>query len=608
MRGWMRLTGSLAAAAVVCTIGLAAQRGPAPGGDGLLVGQVIDADSGRPLAQAVVWLGGPPTPAGAVTQTVPTRILTGSDGRFVFRGLAPGSYTVSADKNGYLPGSSGRRQPQGTARAIAMPANGRIGDIVVRMWRAASLSGRVSDESGEPLVRVRVGVFRKVIVGGRPTFSVAQQLVTDDRGMYRAGNLSPGEYLVAMTAPVLAFPSAMLNEVSPPGGRGGNWPRAAVMGDFLVRLDPGIPTPPPITDGRFRTYPPTFHPGTPSALQASVIRLRAGEDFGGVDIQLEPTGMAAVRGQIVGPDVMTAPVLQLVRADSDAVVADMPGALTAASADGGFTFPSVPDGSYTLRIAGVAQNAVSPATAQTLLWAADPVVVSGQDVSVTIVLREGVRIRGHVEFDGTRMQPNPGVLRQIPVAVEPAYSASMPSTPGVISSSSTRVDASGAFTMPGVPGGSYVVRVTNSPQGWMFAGAFAGGRDISSSPIDILSDLDGVVLRFTDRWTGLQGTVRDARGMPDASATVLVFPLDPSEWEGYGPSPRRLRLAASSSTGSYAVDPLPTGDYYAIAVADEPIEWRDRSVLQTLSRSATRVHVRADGKTTLDLRTRAVSQ
>jgi hypothetical protein len=603
MRGRMRLPGSLAAAAVVCTIGLAAQRGPGPSGDGLLVGQVVDAASGRPLSQAVVWLGGLPSPAGAIAQAVPTRVLTGSDGRFVFRNLPPGSYTVTASRSGYLPGGSGRRQPQGSLRAIAMPANGRVGDVVVRMWKAASLSGRVADESGEPLVRVQVGVLRKTTVGGRATFTLAQQFVTDDRGMYRAGGLAPGDYLVAMTAPVMAFPAAMTAELPRPGGRGGMSARAVAMGDFLLQLGAGTPTPPPIEDGRFRTYPPTFHPGTPSALQAGVVTLRAGEAFGGVDIQLQPAGMAAVRGQIVGPDLMSSPVLQLVRTDSESLAREIPGALAPAAGGGAFVFPSVPDGEYTLRVLAIGQAAAS----QILLWAADPVVISGQDVEVTLVLREGVRIRGHVQFDGTRLEPNPGVLRQIPVSVEPAYGGSL-STPGVISTSSTRVEASGAFTTPGVPGGSYVVRVTNSPQGWMFAGAFSGGRDISSSPIDILSDLDGVVLRFTDRWTGLQGTVRDARGQADPNATVLVFPLDPSEWEGYGPSPRRLRLAHPSAAGSYAVDPLPPGDYYAIAVAEEPIEWRDPSVLDTLSRSATRVHVRADGKTTLDLRTRAVSQ
>jgi hypothetical protein len=598
----------MAAMAVASTAGLAAQRAPA--GDGLLVGQVVDAVSERPLAQAVVWLGGPPNPAGTIAQATPTRILTGSDGRFVFRGLPPGSYTVGANKSGYLPGSSGRRQPQGAARAIVIPANGRVGDVVVRMWKAASLSGRVSDESGEPLARVQVGVFRKIVSGGRATFTLGQQLMTDDRGMYRAGSLSPGEYLVAMTAPVVAFPAAMTSELPRPGERGGPSARAVAMGDFLMQLGAGMPTPPPVEDGRFRTYPPTFHPSTPSALQASVISLRAGEDFGGVDIQLQPTGMAAVRGEVVGPDVVAPPVLQLVRADSETLVPGMPGTLTPAATWGAFVFPSVPDGGYTLRAVSVMQGAatVTPGATPTLLWAAEPVVVSGQDVSVTVVLREGVRIRGHVQFDGARMEPNPGVLRQIPVSVEPAYGEPMLPTSNVIRTSSAQVDASGAFTTPGVPGGSYVVRVTNSPQGWMFAGAFSGGRDISSSPVDILSDLDGVILRFTDRWTGLQGTVRDARGQPDANATVLAFPLDPSEWEGYGPMPRRLRLATATSTGSYAVDPLPPGDYYAIAVAEEPIEWRDRSVLETLSRSATRVHVRADGKTTLDLRTRTVSR
>ncbi len=55
---------------------------PPQRGTGLVVGQVVDAGSGRPVAGAIVILG-PPTSAAP-------RVLTGGDGRFVFRDLRRG--------------------------------------------------------------------------------------------------------------------------------------------------------------------------------------------------------------------------------------------------------------------------------------------------------------------------------------------------------------------------------------------------------------------------------------------------------------------------------------------------------------------------------------
>jgi hypothetical protein len=596
---------ALAVLAVASTVAFGAQRGPAS--DGLIVGQVIDATTSRPIGQAVVGLGGAPVASrGAPPAAAPTRILTGSDGRFVFRDLPPGSYTVRADKAGYLAGASGQRTPGGAARPVPLPAGGRSGDVVVRMWKAATIAGMVMDEAGEALVRVEVGVFRRTTVGGRPQFTAAGQATTDDRGSFRFGNLSPGDYLVGTTAAPLAMPLSLVREFARThGGAGHGFGAGMQVGDFVIQFRGGHPVPPPLVAGRLRVYPQSFYPGSESPAGALTVTLAAGETRSGIDLHVRPSTASAVRGRIVGPVAAGSPVLQLARADSVDYVPELQGGTTAVDERGEFFFPTVTEGSYVLRVvaATVAGEFVSPAAGQ-ILWAHTPVVVAGESVNdVTVVLRDGLSVRGHVEFAGSR--PPVGPLPPIPVAVEPAYGARAASTGGSTGLFTIRTNASGAFATPsGLPGGTYVVRVTNSPAGWMFKGAMYGGRDISSSGIELTSDVSGVVLEFTDRWTGLQGTVRDARAQPDGEATVFAFPYDPSEWTAYGPSPRRLRTARTSSAGTYAIDPLPPGDYYVIALADEPSDWRDPSVLEMLSGSAMRVHVHADGKTTLDLRTR----
>ena len=66
-------------------------------GTGLVVGQVVDAASGRPVAGAIVGISG--------GSNAPSRVLTGSDGRFVFRDLGRAAYNITATKPGYADGA-----------------------------------------------------------------------------------------------------------------------------------------------------------------------------------------------------------------------------------------------------------------------------------------------------------------------------------------------------------------------------------------------------------------------------------------------------------------------------------------------------------------------
>jgi hypothetical protein len=593
-----RLGVLLVSAALAATAGLAAQR-TSPAINGLIVGQVVDARTGRAVSGATVWLGGAPNAAGVVRQAIPTRILTGADGRFLFAGLAAGRYLVVAGKSGYIAES-----PDAPPPTVILNTETPAVEVAIQLARAAAIGGTIQDEAGEPLVRVAVTALRKAVVGGRPQFTQAGNSMTDDRGAYRISNLRPGEYLVAASSPPRAFSREIAREFKQHGGEGHSMGPLLQLEDFVLQLGGGAPLPPPPADGRLQVYPQAFYPGVDSASQAGVITLGSGDEFGSADLALRPSDVTSVRGQVLGPELTATPLLALIRADSESLAPTLSAVIAPAQKGGSFLFPAVPAGDYVLKVMAMTQEGTMwRKPGEAVVWASFPLTVGSEPLEdVGVPLRPGLRVRGSMQFTGGVGMPGAGVLQRVPVAAQPAFGQVILSSMGDSSMITARASGTGTFDIAGLPGGTYIVRVTNSPPGWMFKGAYYGGRDISTEPIEISSDIDGVVIEFTDRWTGLQGSVRDAA---NTNAVVLVFPAERNAWEGYGTAPRRLRSAPVSPTGAYVVDSLPPGDYYAVARPSADVgEWRDPLALDALARSATRVTVRDDSKTTLDLRMR----
>ena len=568
---------------------------------GLVVGQVVDAESGRPISGAIVVLAGP-SPAGGGPHP---RILTGSDGRFVYRGLRRGAYHVYANRAGFVQGAYGRTRPGGPARPLSLADGERTGDVLVRLWRHASISGTVVDEAGEHLIGVRVQAYRRTIVSGRQRFVSAGTGLTDDRGIYRIGGLTPGDYIVGAASRHAAVPLAETGRRPAPG-----LPRAEADGaaamiqvrDAGYVIGGGTPTPPPSTDGRMTIYPATFHPDAHGADAALVIALRAGMEFQSADLQLRPAPAVSVSGHVVGPDgPVTMTALRLVSAQAAEVALGGDGTTTRTDRAGRFTFPVVPQGHYTLRLLrGAASGPRGTVPAVALIWAEVPVSVGLTDVEdLVIEAQPGLVIGGRVAFEAQgNVRPPP--LTSVSLAIEAADPDSM-----ILGAEHlpVRADVSGDFRSIPVPGGRYYVRVPNSPSGWMFKSATAGGRDVADTPMTVLADTLDVVVTFTNRWSGVHGFVQNAQG-PDPSAAVLVFPTDSSTWLSSGAHPRRVRMVRPGRTGDYSLN-LPPGEYYVIAVPDaQAADWGDHEFLDTLSRAATRIDIGEGERISRDLRTR----
>jgi hypothetical protein len=601
----------VAFAAVLCTVAIVSQAAPASAPPtGLIAGRVVEGLSSRPLAGAIVSL------FGAGLGTTP-RAMTNANGYFVFRQLTKGSYSLTASRPGYVDGAPGRRRPGGTSAPVQIEEGQRVADVVIPIWRHATISGTVTDDAGEPVIGAQVTAFQRRLVGGRTRIGRRSVAITDDRGVYRIASLEPGEYLVAFVWRDTSVPSSTAELLRT--GLTGSDPRVQQMvrerltlqpgvaivgsaaaiqvGKSVRDLPPGLPPPPP-SDSAVFIYPTQFYPGVPSAGRGTVLTVASGQDRLGVDLTLSPMKTVSVSGMLIGPDGAVASTAMRLMPASDGNMSELETSVTMTDPQGGFTFLGVPAGPYRVTVlrSSRAPGASATNADDATLFADTPITVGNRDVSdMLVTLQRGARIAGRFEFDGTRDRPDAATLMRVPVTLERAdastagaETSSVPVPPG-------RADDTGAFRTPGVAPGHYLVGVGSLP-GWVLQSVLADGRDISETPLDIRStDLNNVIITFTDHPTTLTGVVRASNGTPDPDAVVIAFPVDQSPWSDYGVNPRRVRSTHAGRNGSYAISGLPPGEYRLVAIHEDTTpDWRDPRVLEGLARSGKDVRL-ADG-------------
>lgn len=275
------------------------QAAPAPAG--VIVGQVVDAGSGKPVPNANVTLGQSGSagvlqlPVGAGRpQSSPVRALTNAEGRFVFRPLSKGAYGVTANASGYMFGSYGQGRPNGPSRQVELDDNAAIETITIRLWKYAAISGTVLDEKAEPAVGVTVRVLQQVVTGGRRRLVQGAAGQTDDRGIYRLSSLVPGDYFVVAPFSVTNVPTSTVDGYQQSMGSTSPWEltpdlralgapftSGVRIGDQQIQISVGrsggLKLAPGAT-GRFLSYQTAFYPSGTSLAQATAITLASGEE------------------------------------------------------------------------------------------------------------------------------------------------------------------------------------------------------------------------------------------------------------------------------------------------------------------------------------------
>jgi hypothetical protein len=165
--------------------------------------RVTVADTQTPLAGARVTLttvaaGGTTVQAQPVSFS-PVTLVTDANGEAVFAKVPLGSYRATASRDGFVgtvPANGSTSLPQLATAYTEVKAVSSTQSIAVSMNPASSISGRVTDSSGTPVVSAAVSVLIAGSENGEPALRPGPSARTDSRGNYRFTSLGPGEYYV----------------------------------------------------------------------------------------------------------------------------------------------------------------------------------------------------------------------------------------------------------------------------------------------------------------------------------------------------------------------------------------------------------------------------
>jgi len=224
--------------------------------EGAISGRVIGAD-GQPVPDAQVFaghLGDKPRSQGGEGQA-------DDEGNFKLTGLSPGVYLLNAYAPGYV--ASGASSDYDIHR---------IGEnVTIKLVKGGVITGRVTDETGEPIVNVSVIISRVRDLEGKTPASRFASIGsgdgrTDDRGIYRIFGLPPGTYIVYVGDAQVSSPDD-----------------AQVMRDT-----------------------PTYYPSA-TRDTATEVSLRIGEEVSGIDIRHRGERGCIISGAIIGGIESTSP-------------------------------------------------------------------------------------------------------------------------------------------------------------------------------------------------------------------------------------------------------------------------------------------------------------
>jgi protocatechuate 3,4-dioxygenase beta subunit len=533
-------------------------------GHAAIRGRVLASDGGQPMRRATVRVNAPEL---RVARTA----VTDADGRYDFRDLPPGRYSINASKPAFVNWSYGQTLPNGSGKPIVLSDNQTADNVDIRLFRGGVITGRVIDEFGDPVPNAAVTPLRRVYQQGQNRLSPAgDRAQANDIGEYRIFGLAPGQYYLSSTVQALTLAMPIGNSVEVSGQSSG--------------------------------YAATFYPGTADAASAQKVTVGVAQTLSGVDIALTPTRLATITGIAIDSEgrPMTAGGVYATARSGGWAAGGVGGPLRP---DGTFTIANVPPGEYVLRANAVrTPGALGNAPPE---FSVAVVNVTGDDISgVRLAPVALVAVSGHVSFDdpGAAQSLNPSAVRVVAQAINADDFAGI----GVGAGGPPRpVKDDFTFelkTAPGRIGLISIVQQSGPANTWRLKSIRVNGTDATDSGIEVGSQaISGIEIEMTNRLQQITGTVTDARGDAVKDYTVAMFSQDRARWKA--PMNRYFALGRPGPDDGFKIATLPPGDYYAVAVDRiESSEWEDPETLEGLSRVATAFTLTPGDARTLTLR------
>ena len=508
-------------------------------------GNVVDATTGGGLGGARVSIA-------PVDNRDDARTIEADDnGRFLFENVTAGKWALNAERRGYV--SQAYEQHDQYSTSIVTGPGLDSEDLVFRLRPESSISGKVTDEYGEPVRDARVMLFQFGLQNGQRAVFIRSNAITNDLGGYRFSHLAAGRYYVGVSAAPWYARHAVADENA---GAAGDASPTGVAHVMQQESSPALDV----------AYPLTFYPSAISSDGAGPIALSAGDRFT-ADIAMRPVAALHLRVPVNGPeseDSSTATVRQRVfnsilvpvHAESRKVGTDM------------VTISGIPPGQYVLDVNTWTNSRPSARSSREIDATSDGQLLPGPDQTL-VPVRGVVKIEG--ETDGA--VAGRGIVQLRNRKTSAPYRA--------------RISANGEFEFrQQFPAGDYNLDLANV-RGFtvkrITSNARVTGETIRISgkaPVNLTLEITGVLGR-------VDGVVQHD-GKPLAAVMVVLVPEDPANNTGY------FRRDQTDSDGSFTLSSVLPGKYTLLAIENGwNLEWADPEALKPYMASGEVIQVEA---------------
>jgi protocatechuate 3,4-dioxygenase beta subunit len=530
-----------------------------------LEGIVTDQLTGSPISKATLDL------QSTTDSTVRYPAVTASDGRFVFRNVLPGRYSLTAIRSGYVRSQFGQRGPNSSTATILVTSGQSVLDVRIWMVQSSVISGRLLDVDGEPVADAQVHAWKISYRDGFRTMVPIDSQASDDLGEYRLFGLPPGQYYVT------AQPESRSFIRSPAYAALGPPIPGAVVTSFSAGQSGAITDPATSTRAAGKDYAPVFYGNTTDQFSATPINLPAGTDLRSVDIAISRIPLGTIAGKVfdvstgqptratvtaspIGPNTPFT-TLSNVGVTGGRIVVDN-GMRFSVNPGGEFTGPMLPQGKYLLTAFLDAQG--RRMSGQSILE-----LGSANLTDARILISPVPDVSGRVTIES-----GPGVaaaaVERVKVGLKSTVSVAMDLNPQPVS-------AAGTFTLRNETAGDYVVTVSPGMEKGYVKSIKLGNADILNDGFHAGNMPDGEMLVIIGMNPGIiAGVARDESGGPLPNMTVVLLPDEyhRNRFDLY-------QSALSDAAGKYRFDRVPPGAYRIFAWEDvETDAWRNPAFMR----------------------------
>ncbi len=466
---------------------------------GSLTGTVIDSVTHQPIKKARVSATCASPTAGNMGGMQNHAVSTDTTGAFLFdNNLPPGTCFVGAIHPDYPQGG-----PVGRPKSVNINPSEKNGPVTLELVPPATVSGRIVDEDGDPMV----GCFVQAHPAAQPNQSNAVGNAKAN-GEYRIFNIPAGRfYLSARCA----------NNV------------------FQARPFSSGPDPPPS-----RAYPQEFYPLASDVKSAQVVTLTPAMEKSGIDFQMRPAAVTQVRVvlSIGGAPVSDSSNLNVQLVSVEQGDQFMNGPIRNMQA-GVYEFRQVFPGSYFLTAFANGQDTKG-------LGGFQRIEVKDRPIETVLDLKPGISVSGVVTLEDGNAA-NKIQLNQVRVQFIPDRFG------GGIRSPSAAATADGSFTLDSVASWRWRLGV-NGP-GVFVKSAYLGPVDVTHDAFDFPTGASG------DLRIVLGTNMATISGTAPAGQMIYATYLDSGNFNSFG------RAAQVDATGHFSIQQIIPGKYRLTSAA-----------------------------------------